>query len=161
MNDLQLLTPPPSTAPLPSDDQAGTGVYQTTYMIAESTNIDVLAHQLRMLGEEHYDNQTLIIPAMLLGALEEWVQCDSEPHFLESFRSMVLLLSQLCVLENKHASKVKDCRQRDGVKGREVIPDYDAVNAAGGDCMSDPIVKYAIDRAAATEFAVAQLQSTT
>lgn len=129
-------------------------------MIAESTNIDVLTHQLRMLGEQYYEYLTLVLPAALLHALEEWVNCDSEPYLLGSFQTMVLLLSQLCVLENKHASRVKECRQRDGVKGREVIPDYDAVNAAGGDCMSDAVVKYAIDRAAATVSAVAQLQST-
>jgi hypothetical protein len=152
MNDLKGLTP--------LEDSDASGAHQMHYMIAESDNVDVLTHQLRGLGEEDYDKNTFITPADLLGALQEWSSCDFDPQISESFRSMVLLVSKLCVLENTHASRVKGCRERDGVKGREVIPDYDDVNAAGGDCMSDPIVKCAIDRAAEIESTVSQLLNT-
>jgi hypothetical protein len=152
MNDLKGLTP--------LEDSAASRAHQKHYMIAESCNIDVLTHQLRLLGEEDYDIRTLIPQADLVGALQEWNKCDFEPQLSETFRSMVLLLSKLCVLENTHASRVKGCRERDGIKGREVIPDYDAVNASGGDCMSDPIVRYAIDRAVEIESTISQLQNT-
>jgi hypothetical protein len=149
MNDLKGLTP--------LEDSQASRAHQMHYMIAESGNIDVLTHQLRGLGEEDYDKNAFITPADLLDALQEWSRCDFDPQISESFRSMVLLVSKLCVLESTHASRVTGCRERDGVKGREVIPDYDDVNAAGGDCMSDPIVKYAVDRAAEIESTVSQL----
>lgn len=152
MIDLQQLTP--------LEDSEAAKPYQMHYMIAESSNIAVLTHQLRMLSVEDADRHALLLPTDLLNMLREWSSCGTEPHLLESFRSTVLLLSKLCVLENTHALRVKSCRERDGVKGRAVIPDYDAVNAAGGDCLSDPIVKYAIERSTDIDYAVAQLQHT-
>ena len=79
-------------------------------------------------------------------AVTEWepLRCV---QLSDSCTVLAVELSELCRIETSHASLVRACRARDGSKGREVVPDYDAVNGAGADVLSDPIVAAALARA--------------
>jgi hypothetical protein len=65
----------------------------------------------------------------------------------------------LVALATEHATAVRQCRERDGQKGRSVIADYDAVNAAGPDAMRDAVVADALARARGIEEAVGRVMT--
>ena len=151
MTDLQHLSLDSSIAAQCSGD--ATQLFQPSYAIADSFNTDVLSHQLYVLSEEYSD-----MSLSLNRAIEEWSDSGSEDaHLSDSFGILAVNLLELCKLESSHASSVSACRARDGGKGREVVPDYDEVNSAGADILSDPIVAAAFARASDVCAAVALL----
>lgn len=149
--DLQLFVIPPVGHSDPSKE------FLLPFIVTDSHIEVVLKHQLLVLTEE--------FPAVLLEeALKAWTASCSE-HRLNGRKglssserklpcqgpvihvSLVPLIVELSELEETHAVAVEACRARDGVKGRSIIEDYNQVNAAGADTLSDPIVKEARDRA--------------
>lgn len=132
-----------------------TQLFQPSYTIADSFNMDVLSHQLYVLSIEYPD-----VYSSFSRAVEGWSESELEDvHLSDSYNVLAAELSELCRLETLHASSVKACRARDGSKGREVVPDYDRVNSAGADVLSDPIVAAALARASDVCAAVALLRN--
>ena len=149
MKDIELLEVSDPSAISSCDAVAS--AFQVSCLVSNSSDMDVLVHQLHVLTEE-------FPTAGLDSALGDWTSSGYEgAHLTDSFGALAFLLEDLCRLESAHASAVNSCRARDGIKGREVIPDYDAVNAAGGECLSDPIAKRALDQAGEVSDAVAML----
>jgi hypothetical protein len=66
---------------------------------------------------------------------------------LSSVAQVSHLLDQALALENSYLETVKNCRQKDANRGREIIPDYELTNVAGRDVMDDPVVKSAVLKA--------------
>jgi hypothetical protein len=147
MADLRLLS-------LPATDSKSTDTtesFKKSYHSSNSCDIDVLGHQLRVLEEEY--------PAAGLDrAIDGWTFSGADgAHLTDSFGALAMLLEDLCRLEIEHASAVSSCRERDGIKGRQVIPDYDNVNVAGGCTLLDPIVEGAAKRARDVADAVSRI----
>lgn len=147
MADLQLLSQPAK------DDNSSDASedFKRSYHSSDSSDMDVLDHQLRVLDEE--------FPAVGLDrAIDGWTFSGVDgAHLTDSFGALAMLLEGLCVLESAHASAVSSCRERDGTKGRQVIPDYDEVNPAGGNILVDPIVEGANKRASDVADAVSRV----
>jgi hypothetical protein len=153
MEDLQHLSLETSKTSAEECSENVAELFLTNYAIADSFNIDVLSHQLYVLSEE-YPN----VHMSLKTAVDEWTNSGLNDVILpDSFINLAIVLLELSRLETSHASSVKACRARDGSKGREVIPDYDRVNSAGADTLSDPIVSAALTRASDVCDAVAFL----
>jgi len=116
------------------------------YLTTASNDPATLRHQLAVLAEE--------FPAAA-EALRR--RCGGttpgpEPALVEAFQLLVALATE-------HATAVRQCRERDGQKGRSVIADYDAVNAAGPDAMRDAVVADALARARGIEEAVGRVMT--
>lgn len=110
-------------------------------IVTDSHIPDVSRHQLAILVGEY--------PSISLQkSLLCWISSMSTGLPLEHIYmvDLMVLLDDLRSIESAHASGVFACRARDGIKGRTIIPDYDAVNAAGADTMSDTVVKRAFER---------------
>ena len=110
-------------------------------IVTDSHVPDVLRHQLVILSGE-YPNISL------QKSIQCWISSMSTGQPLEQIYAgdLMDLMNELSIIESAHASGVFACRARDGVKGRSIIPDYDTVNAAGADTMSDTVVKNALER---------------
>ena len=111
------------------------------FIITDSHIPDVLRHQLLILTDEY--------PTIRFQErLEYLINCLSKVQTVDHFqlKELMILLKDLIKIERNHASNVQNCRARDGVKGRAIIPDYDTVNAVGCDIMSDSVVKSALER---------------
>jgi hypothetical protein len=145
MADLRLLSLPAT------DGNSTTESFKKSYHPSNSCDMDVLGHQLRVLEEEY--------PAAGLDrAIDGWTFSGADgAHLTDSFGALAMLLEDLCRLEDEHASAVSSCRERDGIKGRQVIPDYDEVNVAGGCTLLDPIVEGAAKRAKDVADAVSRI----
>ena len=111
-------------------------------VVTDSHFADVHTHQLRILQIEYpsFDLRTA-----LMGFPNAGTTVPGERA--EMLGGALPLLRELCAIESAHAAAVLACRRRDGDKGRVIIPDYDAVNAAGADVMSDPVVCGSQERA--------------
>ena len=119
----------------------------------ESYDPTVMRHQLLILRGEY--------PAIDLDeALYSWVDelLVKSSHQCGRTVQLMLLLEDLGDLESSHATAVGACRSRDGTKGRSIIPDYDIVNAAGSDVLSDPVVRGSMERSIRIADAVSKLR---
>lgn len=80
---------------------------------------------------------------------EQSVAAHSGPPVAVAIHSScVPLLQELVRLEGEYSAAVRDCRGKDGDRGRSVLPDYDVVNAVGGGSGRDGVVTRAECRAA-------------
>lgn len=109
----------------------------------DSHCVSVHIHQLRILMVEY--------PALnLRDSIARFPDvCSSiAPYGIRHMGTTLPLLYELITIEGAHAAAVAACRNRDGVKGRSIIPDYDNVNPSGPDVTSDSVVTGSASRAA-------------
>jgi hypothetical protein len=118
-------------------------------MIADWYIPEIRSHQLQVLNDEYgVDFHTMCASEDDILSVSFSIAQGESPCALQIPSVLTRYFCELQELETSFAKDVRSCRQRDGVRGQSIIPDYAVVNKVATDCGADIAVQRAEERAA-------------
>ena len=119
------------------------------FMVTDSHIPEVLLHQLQVMKAEFCDvDFECLAKDDEIARIHDLVIAEAEtPKGIVVPKGFVKLFAKLEELESSFALDVRRSREKDGERGKAIIPDYATVNCVSTDCENDATVKRAILRA--------------